>query len=98
MRVGSGEIGRRAQFTNPARILDGHTKIGKIPGLSQSNIENFATRSNILVQTTLELRYGTTTDQIKSILEMIRRLLADNPRLETETSKRRSLVERIRMS
>jgi len=55
--------------------------------LSQSNIENFATRSKILVHTTLELRYGTTTEQLKSILDMIRRLLAENPRLETATAR-----------
>jgi MscS family membrane protein len=54
--------------------------------LSQSNIENFATRSKIPVHTTLDLRYGTTTEQLKSILEMIRRLLAENPKLESDTA------------
>ena len=55
--------------------------------LSQSNIENFATRRKIPVQTTLELRYGTTTEQLKNILDMIRRSLAENPRLETATAR-----------
>lgn len=55
--------------------------------LSQSNIENFATRSKIPVNTTLELRYGTTTEQIKSILDLTRRLLAENPRLEASTAR-----------
>jgi MscS family membrane protein len=56
-------------------------------GLSQSNIENFASRGKIPVQTTLELRYGTTTEQLKSILDMIRRLLAESPGLETATAR-----------
>jgi MscS family membrane protein len=56
-------------------------------GLSQSNIENFASRRKIPVQTTLELRYGTTMEQLRSILDTIRRLLAENPRLETATAR-----------
>jgi MscS family membrane protein len=55
--------------------------------LSQSNIENFASRSKIPVQATLELRYGTTTEQLKSILDRIRGLLAENPGLETATAR-----------
>jgi MscS family membrane protein len=55
--------------------------------LSQSNIENFASRSKIPIATTLELRYDTTTEQLKSILDMIRKLLAENPKLETATAR-----------
>jgi MscS family membrane protein len=55
--------------------------------LSQSNIENFASRSKIPVQTTLELRYGTTTEQLKSILDTIRTLLSEDPRLEAATAR-----------
>lgn len=55
--------------------------------LSQSNIENFATRRKIPVQTALGLRYGTTTEQLKSILDMTRRLLAENTGLETATAR-----------
>lgn len=55
--------------------------------LSQSNIENFASRSKIPVHTTLELRCGTTTEQLKSILYTIRRLLAENPRFEAATAR-----------
>lgn len=55
--------------------------------LSQSNIENFATRSKIPVATTLELRYGTTAEQLKSILDKIRRILAEHPRTETATAR-----------
>jgi MscS family membrane protein len=55
--------------------------------LSQSNIENFASRSKIPVNTVLELRYGTTGEQLKSIIHSIRSLLAENPRLETATAR-----------
>ncbi len=55
--------------------------------LSQSNIENFASRSKIPVNTFLELRYGTTAEQLKSIIDSIRRLLAENSRLETATAR-----------
>jgi len=40
--------------------------------LSQANIENFATRDKMLLQTTLRLRYGTTAEQLKAVLDGIR--------------------------
>ena len=55
--------------------------------LSQSSVENFATRAKILVQTTLRVRYGTTAEQLRSILTGIRRLIAENPKIETESSR-----------
>ena len=55
--------------------------------LSQANIENFATRDKMLVQTTLRLRYGTTAEQLKAVLDGIRALLAQHPKLEIETSR-----------
>ena len=55
--------------------------------LSQANIENFATRQKILVQTNLQLRYGTTTDQLRSVLDGIRKLLMENPKIETSTAR-----------
>ena len=55
--------------------------------LSQANIENFATRYKMLWQTTLRLRYGTTAEQLKTVLEGIRGLLAQQPKLELETSR-----------
>lgn len=55
--------------------------------LSQANIENFATRRKILVQTNLLLRYGTTVDQLQFVLENIRKLLAGNAKIEHETSR-----------
>jgi MscS family membrane protein len=55
--------------------------------LAQDNIENFATRDQILIKTILRLRYGTTTEQLQTILERIRRLLADHPQLEPDTAR-----------
>jgi MscS family membrane protein len=55
--------------------------------LSQSTLENFATRRKILLQTTLRLRYGTTAQQLRSILHDIRTLLEAHPVLETSSSR-----------
>jgi len=59
--------------------------------LSQSNIENLATRTKILVQSVLPLRYGTTAAQIETILDGIRKVLGANPKLE-QASARVSLI------
>ena len=50
--------------------------------LAQAGIENFATRRKFLAATTLRLRYGTTVDQLKRILEDINALFAANPKFE----------------
>ena len=55
--------------------------------LSQDSIENFSTRRKILVNTTLRLRYGTSSEQLKAILDGIRRLLAESPHFEDGTSR-----------
>ncbi|HET9220763.1 MAG TPA: mechanosensitive ion channel domain-containing protein [Terriglobia bacterium] len=55
--------------------------------LAQAEIENFATREKILIQTILRLRYGTTAEQLQRILEGIRTLLAENSNLENQTSR-----------
>jgi MscS family membrane protein len=55
--------------------------------LSQDNVENFATRDKILIQTVLRLRYGTTTEQIQTILERVRGLLADHPQVEHDGAR-----------
>jgi MscS family membrane protein len=52
-----------------------------------AGVENFASRSKILVKTTLRLRYGTTERQLRAMLDGIRGLLAAHPRLEPETSR-----------
>ena len=55
--------------------------------LSQDNVENFATRDKILIQTVLRLRYETTTEQIHTILERVRGLLADHPQVEHDGAR-----------
>jgi MscS family membrane protein len=55
--------------------------------LSQANIENFATRSKILVQANLRLRYGTTAQQLRSVLDGIHDLFVSNPQIEAESAR-----------
>jgi len=55
--------------------------------LSQDTIENFTTRGKILAKTTLRLRYETTTEQLKSILDRIRELLSATLEIEPETCR-----------
>ena len=57
--------------------------------LAQAAIENFSTRKEILVQTTLRLRYGTSVEQLKRILCGVRTLLAEGSRIEAGTSSGR---------
>jgi MscS family membrane protein len=55
--------------------------------LSQSNVENFATRHKILIQSIVRLRYGTTADQLRCVLSGIRTLLDQHPEIEPATSR-----------
>jgi MscS family membrane protein len=55
--------------------------------LSQASVENFATRTKILVHSTLRISYGTTADQMRRVLNGISALLNDHPDLETETAR-----------
>ena len=55
--------------------------------LSQANIENFTTRRKILVQTNLQLSYGTTAEQLRSVLEGIQKLLKENPKIEAASAR-----------
>ena len=55
--------------------------------LSQTGVENFSTRGKILVQATLRLRYGSTADQLKQIIERTRKLLAAHADLEPESAR-----------
>ena len=54
--------------------------------LAQTGIENFATREKFLVQTMLRLRYGTTVEQMRQVLEGARGLITQNANIERETS------------
>lgn len=53
--------------------------------LSQDSIENFSTRGKMLAQNILRLRYGTSADQLRSILGGISGQLAENSRIEAGT-------------
>jgi len=53
--------------------------------LSQDSVENFSARGKILARTTLRLRYGTSTEQLRAILDGIHLLLAGNPQIESGT-------------
>jgi MscS family membrane protein len=55
--------------------------------LAQSGIENFATREKILAQSTLRLRYGTSVEQLTSILSGIRQVLDENSNLESPAAR-----------
>lgn len=55
--------------------------------LSQANIENFATRRKILAQTNVLLRYGTTVEQLRIVLNGIRELLDTNVKVERQTAR-----------
>ena len=55
--------------------------------LSQSNVENWATRTKSLIQTRIPLRYGTNVDQLRAILGSITGFLADHPRIEKGSSR-----------
>ena len=55
--------------------------------LSQASIENFSTRSKILLQSILRLRYGTTSAQIETVLQGVRQLLASHALLDKDSAR-----------
>lgn len=84
----SGRLGTVEDITlRSVRLRTQEQTLLSIPAgvLSQDNVENFSARGKILAQTTLRLRYGTSTEQLRSILDGIRKLLAENPDIETGT-------------
>jgi MscS family membrane protein len=50
-------------------------------------LENFATRQKILAPSTLRLKYGTTAEQLRLVLDGIHKLLLDTRKVETETAR-----------
>jgi MscS family membrane protein len=77
--------GRRRHHAAVVRLRTLEQTLLSIPAgtLSQASVENFATRAKILSQTTLRVRYGTTAEQLRSILTGIQRLIAENPKIDT---------------
>jgi MscS family membrane protein len=57
---------------------------GQLAGMS---LENFATRQRILLNQIIGLRYDTTAEQLSHVLEGIRRLLAQHPKVESESAR-----------
>jgi MscS family membrane protein len=55
--------------------------------LSQSSLENFASRDKILAQSTLRLHYGTTAQQLRRVLNEIRTLLQQHPDLDASSAR-----------
>ena len=72
------EIGLRS-----TRIRTFDRTVVSVPNseLASVHIENFASRDRIRLLTTLSLRYETTQAQLTSVLEGLRRLLAQDPRV-----------------
>ena len=50
--------------------------------LSQANVENFTTRNKIPIQSTLGVRYGTTAQQLRAIVDQIHALIVAHPDLD----------------
>ncbi|HET6488661.1 MAG TPA: mechanosensitive ion channel family protein [Syntrophales bacterium] len=57
--------------------------------LSTIGIENFELRDRFLFRYTLNLRYGTTADQLRYVLAQIRELLYQHPRVDSATARTR---------
>lgn len=60
--------------------------------LSQGSIENFGSRTKILAQSLLRLRYGTTHKQLEAVLAGIRQLLAKHPSIDRESARIRLIA------
>jgi MscS family membrane protein len=57
---------------------------GQLAGMS---LENFATRQTILLNQIIALRNDTTAEQLSQVLEGIRRLLDQHPKVESESAR-----------
>jgi MscS family membrane protein len=55
--------------------------------LSQGSIENFTTRGKIPIQSILRLQYGTTAEQLQTVLTGIQRALVEHPNVENESAR-----------
>ena len=55
--------------------------------LSAMNVENFGKREKIYFRHIVGIRYETTANQMRVLLDALRKLLADDPRVEPNTSR-----------
>jgi MscS family membrane protein len=86
----SGREGRVEDITlRSVRLRTLEQTLLSIPAgtLSQDSVENFSARDKILLQTTLRLSYGTSAAEVQSVLDGIRRLLADHPQVESDSAR-----------
>lgn len=86
----SNRVGTVEDITlRSVRLRTAEQSLLSIPAgvLSQANIENFATRSKIVAQANLRLRYGTTAEQLRSVLDGVYKLLLENPKIEPESAR-----------
>jgi MscS family membrane protein len=86
----SNRVGTVEDITlRSVRLRTAEQSLLSIPAgmLSQANVENFSTRSKILAQANVRLRYGTTAQQLRSVLNGLQKLLVENPKIEPETAR-----------
>jgi MscS family membrane protein len=55
--------------------------------LAQSSLENLTSRTKILLQSMLRVRYGSTTSQLRQILTGVRELIEKHPGVETASAR-----------
>ena len=58
---------------------------------AQLHLENLSRRDRILMRSTISLRYETTSQQLQAVLEGLRRLLAESPRIAEDKARVRFL-------
>jgi len=88
----SGRTGVIEDITlRSVRLRTNEQSLLSIPAgvLSQANIENFATRRKILVQTVLRLDYATTAAELDVVLQQLRAMLLEQPDVERDTARAR---------
>jgi MscS family membrane protein len=86
----SNRVGTVEDITlRSVRLRTAEQSLLSIPAgvLSQANIENFATRSKILANANLRLRYGTTAEQLRSVLHGVHKVLVENAKIEPGTAR-----------
>jgi len=60
--------------------------------VSQMNLENYAMRDKIWLHHTFGLRYGTSPEQVRSVLAQVNQMLRSDSRVETESARIRLIA------
>jgi MscS family membrane protein len=76
------------------RIRTSDRTIVTVPNgqVSQMNLENYAMRDKIWLHHTFGLRYGTSPDQVRSVLAQVNQLLRNDSRVETDGARIRLIA------